>query len=84
MKFLWQNFLPALGLKGGAVKCQEVAKKFETLQNVLNMKPNDLMAEKGMGGKIGRRFLSSLQNKKKIIQNLLNFVKVIHDHSNEK
>lgn len=76
------KFLTALGLKrGGAVKCQEVARKFGSLENVLNAKASDLMVEKGWADKSAEDFVESLKNKKRVIQNLLNYVVVLDDDS---
>lgn len=76
------KFLTALGLKrGGAVKCQEVARKFVSLKNVLNLTPEDLLKEKGWAIKSANDFIISLHDKIKIIQNLLKFVIVLDDNS---
>ncbi|WP_186646579.1 NAD-dependent DNA ligase LigA [Fluviispira vulneris] len=76
------KFLTALGLKrGGSVKCQEVAKKCKTLNNVLKLKVEDLLTEKGWAQKSAEDFIDSLVNKEKIIQNLLEFVTIINDNS---
>lgn len=76
------KFLTSLGLKrGGAVKCQEVAKKCVSLKNVLNLTAEDLLQEKGWAQKSAEDFVNSLKDKLKIIQNLLNFVSVVDDES---
>jgi DNA ligase (NAD+) len=76
------KFLTSLGLKrGGAVKCQEVAKKCVSLKNVLKLSAEDLMQEKGWAQKSAEDFIESLKIKSKIIQNLLQFVTVIDDES---
>lgn len=76
------KFLTALGLKrGGAVKCQEVAKKCVTLKNVLQLKVDDLLEEKGWADKSAEDFVTSLQDKYHIINNLLKYVKVLDDTS---
>lgn len=76
------KFLTALGLKrGGAVKCQEVARKCVTLENVLKLKTEELLEEKGWADKSAEDFVSSLQDKYPIINNLLKYVKVLDDTS---
>lgn len=76
------TFLTSLGLKrGGAVKCQEVAKKCISLKNVLKLSVEDLLQEKGWAQKSAEDFIESLKNKSKIIQKLLQFVTVIDDKS---
>ncbi len=76
------KFLTALGLKrGGEVKCQEVAKKYVSLKNVLQVKTEDLIAEKGWAEKSAEDFVSSLQEKYPIINNLLKYVQVLDDKS---
>lgn len=79
------KFLTALGLKrGGAVKCQEVARKFETLEKVLKIDASDLKVEKGWADKSAEDFVASLKNKRNIIHNLLKYVDVLDDESNKK
>ncbi|WGL58517.1 NAD-dependent DNA ligase LigA [Pigmentibacter sp. JX0631] len=79
------KFLTSLGLKrGGAVKCQEVARKFESLENVLKIDAEDLKVEKGWADKSAEDFIESLKNKRKIIINLLKYVEVLNDESNKK
>ncbi len=76
------KFLTALGLKrGGAVKCQEVAKICVTLTNVLTLKASDLLENKGWAEKSAEDFVNSLQDKYHIINNLLKYVKVLDDTS---
>ncbi|APJ02583.1 NAD-dependent DNA ligase LigA [Silvanigrella aquatica] len=76
------QFLTSLGLKrGGAVKCQEVAKKCVTLENVLNLKMESLLEEKGWAKKSAEDFVESLKDKEKLIQNLLKYVEVLDDES---
>ena len=76
------KFLTALGLKrGGATKCQEVARKCGTLENVLQLQVTDLLIEKGWADKSAEDFVSSLKDKSKIINNLLNYVEVLEDIS---
>jgi DNA ligase (NAD+) len=76
------KFLTSLGLKrGGAVKCQEVARKCGNLQNVLQISVEDLMQEKGWAQKSAEDFIQSLHDKKIIIKNLLEFVTVLDDDS---
>lgn len=76
------KFLTSLGLKrGGAVKCQEVAKKCVSLQNVLNLKVEDLLEEKGWAQKSAEDFVESLKDKSKIIDHLLKYVQVEDDES---
>lgn len=76
------KFLTSLGLKrGGAVKCQEVAKKCIHLKNVLKLKVEDLLEEKGWAQKSAEDFVESLKMKEKIIQNLLHYIEVIDDES---
>jgi DNA ligase (NAD+) len=79
------KFLTALGLKrGGAVKCAEVARKCTTLSHVLDLKPEDLMTEKGWAEKSAQDFVRSLHEKKELIEHLLEHVDVISDHSQKK
>lgn len=76
------KFLTALGLKrGGEVKCKEVAKKCGSLNNVLDLKVDSLMAEKGWAQKSAQDFIESLHEKKSIIDNLLKYVTVMNDTS---
>ncbi|WP_161597649.1 NAD-dependent DNA ligase LigA [Fluviispira multicolorata] len=76
------KFLTSLGLKrGGAVKCQEVAKKCGTLNNTLKLSVEDLLSEKGWAQKSAEDFVESLKNKEHVIENLLKFVTVLNDDS---
>lgn len=76
------KFLTALGLKrGGAVKCQEVARKCGSLKNVLQLKAADLIVEKGWAEKSAEDFVNSLQDKYSLINNLLKYVHVLDDTS---
>lgn len=76
------KFLTSLGLKrGGAVKCQEVAKKCVNLKNVLKLTVEELLEEKGWAQKSAEDFVESLKDKSKIVQNLLQFVTVSNDES---
>lgn len=78
---LWQ-FLTALSLRrGGEVKCRDVARKFKTLNKVLELTQTDLINENGWAEKSSNDFLESLHAKKAIIQNLLKYVHVLADHS---
>lgn len=75
-------FLASLGLKrGGIVKCQEVARKFVTLKRVMDAKVEDLMEEKGWAEKSAEDFVTSLDDKKPSIENLLKYVHVLDDTS---
>jgi DNA ligase (NAD+) len=71
-------FLTALGLKrGGAVKCKEVARKFCTLEAVRGAKASELSEEKGWAGKSAEDFLTSLQEKSDVIDDLLKVVDIL-------
>jgi DNA ligase (NAD+) len=74
-------FLTALGLqRGGPVKCQEIANKYKTLEKVLSLTPTDLISEKGWALKSAENFLSSLNQKKQIIENLLKYVNISEEN----
>ncbi len=78
------KFLTSLGLRrGGAVKCQEVARKFGTLEKILNISVSDLISDKGWAEKSADDFVSSLDEKKEMISHLLRYVEVLDDKSGE-
>lgn len=72
------SFLTALGLKrGGEVKCKDVARRYGTLAAVVSATPEDLATEKGWATKSAEDFLQSLQEKKDIVDGLLQVVTVL-------
>jgi DNA ligase (NAD+) len=75
-------FLTSLGLKrGGAVKCQDVARRFKTLDAVRSATAEALMEEKGWAQKSAEDFVASLQEKSQIIDNLLKYIEIVPDES---
>jgi len=78
---LWK-FLTALGLTGsGEVRCKEVAQKFIHLENVLNLKMDDLLAEKGWAEKSAKDLIDSIHKKNSMIQNILKYIEIAPDHT---
>lgn len=70
-------FLAALGLRrGGIVKCQEVAKRYGTLESVRMATIEDLMEAKGWAQKSAEDFVESLREKKDMVDELLQFIEV--------
>ena len=52
-----------------------------SIKNVLKLKVEDLLEEKGWAQKSAEDFVESLKMKEKIIQNLLHYIEVIDDES---
>lgn len=70
-------FLTALGLKrGGQVKCQEVAREFQSLRRIRDMTPEELMELKGWAYKSAKDFIDSLNEKSSMIDELLKWITV--------
>ena len=77
-------FLTALGLKrGGVVKSKEVARKFKTLSSVLKASAEEMKGERGWADKSADDFFESLQEKSRIVENLLQYVNVLPDDTPE-
>lgn len=75
-------FLAALGLKrGGIVKCQEVARRFVTLERVLTATADDLREERGWAEKSADDFIESLNERRETIEHLLRYMTVVDDTS---
>ena len=71
------KLLFALGLKRvGLVKCREIAMNFKSLDEIQLLQEEDLLKEKGWSHKSAHDFLSSLKEKKGIIDKLLEFVMI--------
>ncbi len=77
-------FLTSLGLKrGGAVKCAEVARKFESLEKVRKLCVDDLLSQKGWAQKSAEDFVTSLSEKAPIVDELLKYIEVESDFSEQ-
>ncbi|NBO37112.1 NAD-dependent DNA ligase LigA [bacterium] len=78
-------FLATLGLKrGGIVKCKEVAARFGSLQQVLKVTAAELAGERGWAEKSAADFVESLRARQNWIEDLLNYVTVEDDSSQQK
>lgn len=76
------SFLTALGLRrGGAVKCQEVAREFKTLAAVRKATAKELGSLHGWADKSAEDFVESLKEKSVVVDNLLLEVHVENDTS---
>lgn len=67
------KFLAALGINGGAInKCEKVVNGgFNTLEKVMEMKIDELMALDGFAEKSATEFVNSLQAKREMINSLV-------------
>lgn len=73
-------FLTSLGLKrGGKVKCLEVARYFGTLARIRALTVEDLVQIDGWAEKSARDFVDSLQAKRPLVDELLEWVRVVDE-----
>lgn len=76
------TFLAGLGLsRGGVVKCREVARHFRTLERVRAATVEELSTLRGWAVKSAAEFLASLQAKAKVVDALLEQVKVLSENA---
>jgi len=66
-------FLSSLGISGGAInKCEKVVSSgYSTIEKIVNLSVEDLVAIEGFAEKSATEFIQSLNSKKDLIQNLL-------------